>query len=145
MKKGSIQATTPLIHQFILDMLTKGNKPGEITGMVAQKWGISVRKACDHLARVKADVASKVSQIERETILGTLHSRYEQQYSDTQAIEETVPRIDLQRKIASSHADLFGFGRSQQGTTINIDMRGLLPEPIQRAMTPIMYDEDTQC
>lgn len=144
MAKG-LQSTTPIIHQFILNELTKGTRPGVITGMIANKWSISVRKADRHLATVKESLAKKVDQTQRETILGTLHSRYEQQYSDTQSIGETVPRIDLQRKIASSHADLFGFGRQQQGTTINIDMRGLLPEPIQRAMTPIVYDEDTQC
>ena len=142
MKKGSIQALTPLIHAYILEELTKGTRPGVVTGLVANKWNISLRKSQDHLATVKDKLAKRVEQKEREAILGTLHERCEQQYNDTQAIGELVPRLDLQRKIVGTHADLFGFGRQKGDTTINIDLRGLLPEPIQRALQPITYDEE---
>lgn len=139
MKRGSIQALTPLIHQYILDELTKGTRPSVLAGLVAGKWQISVRKAETHLARVKAELTERVGNT-KDTICATLHERFEQQYRDTEGISELVPRIDIQRKVASSHADLFGFGRQRGDVQINIDMRGLIPEPIQRALQPIVYE-----
>lgn len=134
-------ALTPVIQRHILDLLVSGTRPTEIVRICTDHYHISARSVERHLSSVKQALAANVGST-IETIRATLHERYEQQYRDTQQVEDTVQRIDLQRKIAASHADLFGFGHNYRGegsTTINIAL--LLPDSIREAIRPTVYDD----
>lgn len=132
---------TPIIRRQILDMLVSGTRPTEIARVCAEHYHISTRSVERHISAVRRALTDNVGST-IETIRATLHERYEQQYRDTQQVEDTVQRIDLQRKIAASHADLFGFGHNYRGegsTTINIAL--LLPDSIREAIRPTVYDD----
>jgi hypothetical protein len=139
-----IQAITPLIHGYILDLLVQGIRPMEIEAKCVDKYKLSPRSIQRHMRAVKTDIAKSVDGT-IETIRATLHERYERIYRESAGIEQLGERLDMQRKTIASHADLFGFGRQRDNsgnTTINIAL--LLPDSIREAIRPTEYTIETQ-